>query len=355
MKMNMIETKIQFKEIEEIGNGQGRNSRVFLAEDIQLGTELVIKQISKESLNNQGLNLDNYFMEAKTLYASKNPYVMEIQYASQDDKNIYLAMPFLKSGSLSSKMNNEFLTIREVIKYSVDILSGLNVIHSKGLIHLDIKPTNILIDDSGKAIITDFGLSRFLDNDGFVEQGFNYNLHRDPEGFIYEKRSIFSDIYQMGATLYRMCNGNNILDSQKKYFEENGKSFKDCVLNGEFPMRQYYLPHVPKKLQRIINKCLNVDVTRRYNNVLEIMNDINSIDECLDWRYCPNTEYIYQKVNDNNKIFIKIENHNEKYNIVCIRTNKDGKNPRRINQSCISNISDNEALTKNLISIIKNN
>lgn len=348
----MIDTKIQFEEIKPIGNNEGLNSNVFLARDVQLGTELVIKKISKESLSKQNLNIDEYFLEAKALYASKSPYVMEIQYASQDKQNIYLAMPFLRTGSLNSKMDSTFLTVREIIKYSVDILTGLNVIHSKNLIHLDIKPTNILIDDSGKAIITDFGLSRFLDKEGFAEQYFNYNLHRDPESFTYSKRSIYSDIYQFGMTLYRMCNGNNVLKIQAQKLGVNSTNIARLVTSGKFPKRKNYLPHIPRKLQMIVEKCINVDVCKRYSNALEIMNDINSINENLDWRFCPSSNYVYEKQCDNNKkILVRIENQGESYNIVCIRTDENGNTTRKINKYCINNIQGYEKLKIQLINI----
>lgn len=351
----MIDTKIQFEEIGPIGNGEGLNSNVFLAKDVQLGTELVIKKITKESLEKQKLKTDEFFLEAKALYASKSPYIMEIQYASQDDENIYLAMPFLSSGSLNSKMNAEYLTVREIIKYSVDILTGLNVIHSKGLIHLDIKPTNILIDESGKAIITDFGLARFLDENGFAEQGYNYVLHRDPEAFYYNKRSIYSDIYQFGVTLYRMCNGNDVLQKQVVNMKINNDNIGDFIVNGKFPVRNSYLPHIPKRLQKIVEKCLSVDIKKRYSNVLDIMNDINSINENLDWRFHPNSQYIYEKQCDNNKkILVGIENKGTSYNVLCIRSDESGKTTRKMNNYCLSDVRSLREVEIQLMNIFKN-
>ena len=349
-------TTLTFEILNPIGNNEGKNSAVFLAKDNQLGATLVVKQITKESLERQGISLDDYYNESKALYASKSSYVVEIQYACEDKDNIYLTMPYLKCGSLSKKMDEEYLTIREIVKYSNDILNGLAVIHSKGLIHLDIKPTNILIDDSGKCKITDFGLSRFVDENGFANQDYSYNWHREPESFTASKRSVLSDIYQFGVTLYRMCNGNNILNEQARYLNINSleKLYK-CITDGEFPDRKYYLPHIPSKLRRIIGKCLNINPVDRYENVIEILNDLNSINSCLDWRYCPESEYLYQKICDDKKILIEVKEHKRSVDIICIRTDSEGNNPRRMLKYCKQNLQDESSIKKHIEYIIQDN
>lgn len=348
-------TTLTFEILEPIGNDEGKNSKVFLAKDNQLGAILVVKQITKESLNKLGNRIEDYYNESKALYASRSSYVVEIQYACEDKDNIYLTMPYLKCGSLSKKMDEEYLTVREIIKYSNDILNGLAVIHSKNLVHLDIKPTNILIDDSGRARITDFGLSKFLDVNGLTQQDYSYVFHREPEAYISSSRSVYSDIYQFGVTLYRMCNGNNILNTQLDSLNiTSNKLFQQLVMDGEFPVRGMYLPHIQLKLKKIVDKCLKVNPLDRYNNVIEIINDLNNIDDCLDWRYCPNSEYIYCKECSNNKlILVGIKEHNEKYDVICIRRDCNGNNPRKINKYCKNNLNNTSSINEQIKYIIK--
>lgn len=347
-------TTLSFEIEGTIGDNEGKNSSVFLATDKQLGARLVVKQITKESLKNLGIDIEEYYNESQALYASKSPYVVEIQYACEDEENIYLTMPYLKSGSLNKVMDEKNLTVREIIKYSNDILNGLALIHSKHLIHLDLKPTNILIDDSGKAKITDFGLAKFLDENGLAEQGYSYNWHREPESFLINKRSIYSDIYQFGMILYRMCNGNNILNKQAAYLKiDTWDRLKQCITEGKFPFRKYYLPHIPLKLRKIVEKCLSLNPTDRYNNVIDIMNELNSIIDCLDWRYCPTAEYIYQKFFNNKYILLKVEEYDNHFNIISIRTDYNGNNQRRIIKYCKENLKDEASIRKQLEYIIK--
>lgn len=352
--MSTTYSQIKFKKIRDIGDNQGKNSQVFVALDLQMDTELFIKKVKKEELNKQGLDMEDYFLEARMLYEGKHPNIAEIQYASEDNEFIYLAMPIYKNGSLSSKIDNEYLTIREIIKYSLEILSGISYIHSKRMVHLDIKPTNILIDDTGRTRVTDFGLSRYLNEYGFAQQGMNYLYHADPELYESDHRSVLSDIYQFGLLLYRMCNGNSILDEQIKSFNITTlESLKEHILSGNFPDREYYLPHVPSKLQRIIKKCINLDLNKRYTNTIDIMNDISSITECLDWKYNTYSNRIYEKVMDDKKIVIEIEEHNNEYSIICIKEGLDGNNRRKISKHCYSKLSEFNIALEKIEDIIK--
>ena len=116
---------------------------------------------------------------------------------------IYLAMPYYKRGSLNSLAETRFLSVREIVKYILDLLTAVNYIHSKGLLHLDIKPTNICLMIQVVHYLPIFGLSRYMDENGIAEQPCNYILHTDPEWYCSSGRSVQSDIYQIGLTIYK--------------------------------------------------------------------------------------------------------------------------------------------------------
>lgn len=335
---------IQFEKISDIGNDEGKNSYVFLARDKQLDEQLVIKQMNKEKFNP-----DEYFSEAKMIYANKHPNIVEIQYASQDKDNIYLAMPYYKNGSLNNLAKSRFLSVREIIRYSLDILSALNYIHSRGLLHLDIKPTNILIDDSGKALLTDFGLSKFMDENGIAKQPYNYRFHADPEWYKHEGRTVQSDIYQIGLTMYRLCNGVDILNNQ--YCNMSITTLKDLeqkVISGIFPDRKYFLPHIPTKLQKVILKSLQVNPRKRYNNVIAMMNDLGTIDNNLDWIFTGDNGKPYIKQDETYLYEICVMNND----IICSRTKNDSGRKTKIQKHCYENLGEEDINIK-LSSIIK--
>lgn len=278
-----INPKFNLKIIKKI-HSEGVNSALYLAEDTQLGSVFIIKQMDKEKFK----NTDRYFEESKKISNLEHPNIIPIKYASHDDKYIYITMPYLKNGSLYNIIKNRNLNMREVIKYSVDFLSAIYYIHEKGILHCDIKPNNILISDDNKAILTDFGSAVYLNNNGSAKLRNVYYKHIAPEqcnNLVIDKRL---DIYQIGTTLYRMCNGNEEYNRQaKKYKGLN--NLKIACARGSFPIRQKYLPHVPRKMILIIEKCLKVNPNERYKSVIDIINDISLVNENLDW--------VYKKIN----------------------------------------------------------
>lgn len=287
LKLNELWTSLHLQKIEPIGTGEGKNSKVWIAFDTQLDEDLVLKEIDKQSLKEQ--NIEDFFLEAKLLNYGSHPHIMPIRYAAEDNENIYITMPFYKEGSLQSKINKKMLTAGEIVKYSLDFLSGLLFIHVKGMVHLDIKPTNIIINNKDRALLTDLGLSRYLEKDGFINQPMQYNVHRSPESFVTQDRTILDDVYQAGVTMYRLCNGNKNFKDQfeilcQYHGQNSGKVISDME-KGKFPDRNFYLPHIPSKLRRIINKAMHYDPDKRYNSILEVVNALSKIDENLMWEY----------------------------------------------------------------------
>ncbi|WP_416778659.1 serine/threonine-protein kinase [Xenorhabdus budapestensis] len=210
---------------------------------------------------------DRYFNEARKLYLSAHPNVVQIQYAAQDSNNIYLGLPFYKNGSIHNLMNEKFLTVSEIIRYSIQFLSGLYHIHTKGLIHFDIKPNNIMLSDRDEALLSDFGLAEKINNAGFASPEMLYNLHRSPESFSDEELDFTTDIYEAGVTMYRMLVGHEQFNNEADQLHSTNNPV-ELILNGAFPFKNYPL-HVPRSIIKIVNKCLekkkiDINQSRKY-------------------------------------------------------------------------------------------
>jgi serine/threonine protein kinase len=278
--------ELEFDLLEEIGQ-EGRNSRVFLAHDHQLNARIVIKSVSKAA----GVDPTQFFDEARILYESSHPYVVPIHYGCFDADAIHIAMPYFARGSIGALLDQRFLTVREVIRFGIQFLAGLHNIHSKGLVHFDVKPDNVLISDRGDALLSDFGLARRTDADGLVGSDTTYSRMLTPERARRDVDFSYShDIYQAGLTLYRMTAGSASFEAQWNAFINAGdldeRRYVAAVLQGTFPDRRAYPEHVPQKLRKIISRCLECDPAQRYTSVLQITNALADIDdECLDWMY----------------------------------------------------------------------
>lgn len=282
IKRNVLDVTINVDVIRKIGEEEGLNSEVFLVRDRQLEEFLILKKISKKSLINQ--NISDFFVEAQMLNECNHPNVMPIRYAGDTDEYISYTMPFFSKGSLASITKDKPLTVQKILEYSLDFLNGLLFIHIKGLLHLDIKPTNIMIDDSDRGVITDFGLAKYVNNSGFAKQPLQYVRHRSPETYITEERTVQDDIYQTGLTLYRLCNGDKDFHEQFQKLIDSGQKPQDFISKSIFPNRKNYLPHIPKKLRSIVNKALEVNPNKRYKSVLNLINEISLIEEFVNWQ-----------------------------------------------------------------------
>lgn len=287
---------VSFCKEREIGQ-EGRNSKVYLAHDEYMDAKIVIKEISNSD------DIPKLLREAKILYASSHPNVVQIQYACKDDNNIYIAMPFYKNGSLKSLMARRMLTVREIIRYAIQFISGVAHIHSKGLLHLDIKPDNILLSDSNEALLSDFGLADYTDDNGWYQVTCHYVKHTAPELHNQDNQdglvTVQFDIFQIGLTLYRMCIGDNAFNEQFSNVATTKDKFIAAVKNKEFPIRSIKLAHVPENLIKIIFRCLEVDINNRYNNVRDILNDLSNISQKgLDWEYSYNNSEHQWKYED---------------------------------------------------------
>lgn len=281
--ISKAEVNFEFKR--EIGL-EGANSRTFLAHDHQLDAEIVIKQVPKASFD----SVSAFFDEARILYLSVHANVVEICYACQDPDNIYIALPYYSNGSLNTLLNSRHLTVREIVVLGSQIASGLHNIHSKKLIHFDVKPDNVLLSNRGEALLSDFGLSKRMLPNGVAEQDRMYGKMRPPETYVTDQYGPAFDIYQFGVTLYRMCNGNRAFYSQyEKYRKGDGSFdrdlFKFDVQNGRFPDRSVFEERVPERMRKLVKKCLEVNPAERFRSIIDLANELAKVDDRLDWIY----------------------------------------------------------------------
>lgn len=327
---------VSFELGDEIG-AEGGNSKVFRAHDVQLDAELAIKKVEKAKL----ADVDNFFDEASLLYISSHSNVVPIHYACQDDDYVYLAMPFFENGSLKTKISSTALTVREIITLSTQFLSGLHNIHSKGLIHFDIKPDNILLSSRGEAMVSDFGLAKQTSFSGVAGQDRIYGRMTPPEAFGAEEFTRQFDIYQAGLTIYRLCVGDEVFYSQYEAFVENGNvdrhRFRHAVLNSQFPSLDCFPEHIPQRLITTIRTCLAREPRDRFSSASEIVNSFADVEGgLLDWRIDVQPDYReWRKVDGDRVTRLRVNEDGSS----CASKQTDGGGERKIREYCKPSIS----------------
>ena len=331
--------ELVFEFIKEIGQ-DGRNSHTFVTRDHQLNAEIVTKQIQKSTLN----SADEFFAESQALYASAHPHVVQIHYACYDADHVYVAMPYYRNGSIKDLITGRHMTVREVVSLGSQILAGLHNIHSKGLVHFDVKPDNILLSPRREALVSDFGQAKQMNYSGIAAQDRHYGPMIAPEGLEADHFDRTFDIYQIGLTLYRMCNGNEHFYGQMAKYGPpatfDRARFRFDVRNGKFPDRKSFAAHVPSKLRNVIKKCLETNPVDRYQSALDVANAMAGIDgACLDWRLEDHPDRkVWTKVGDETQYELTV---NADGTTTCYKS-VDGGKRRRVIDACKANMTDRD-------------
>ncbi|MGE0322504.1 MAG: serine/threonine-protein kinase [Polyangiaceae bacterium] len=264
---------IAYTKVRRIGIGEGLNSEVYLIEDPQLGGQLVAKEIPKVSFRDPS----EYFEEAQRLFAAQHRNVVPIHYACTTASHISLVMPYYARGSLGAQIEEGPLIERDAIRIALEVLRGLKHIHSRNLVHFDLKPSNVLFNDTGTPMVADFGQSRAMSRLGFVNPiPPLYVPCAPPEAYTMVVGSIKADVYHAGLLLYRMVNGDPMFTADMP------DDLAASVKTGRFPDRKRFLPHVTPRLRTIIRKALKVDLKKRYDSVDEIEKDLGRV-KPTDW------------------------------------------------------------------------
>ena len=134
---------------------------VYLAEDTTLGREVALKSIRGALAEDETLLL-RFEAEARAVGKLFHPHIVPINALTREADVLYIEMPYLPGGSLAALMERRNLNCPEVVLYCAEVLDALAVCHEKGIVHRDVKPSNILLDSQGRALLGDFGLAKVV-------------------------------------------------------------------------------------------------------------------------------------------------------------------------------------------------
>lgn len=265
--MNSVVSKLQLGH--KLGNGFF--GEVFLGQDIVHG-EVAVKVLGRkaEHSDDDWLRMKKGFLaEAQHLSKAMHPNVVQVYGIEELEDCIQFSMAYCPGGSLQTQHEAGPMTLPCVRKVAAEVLFGLTALHSRSMLHRDIKPGNILLDAAGVAKLGDFGL---VTDDLLLGygSGAGYADHIAFEVWRGGPTSAKSDIWALGMTLFRLLHG------QEWYYLENDVP-EDVVPLGKFNDRLCWLPHVPKQWRRVIRKMMTDDTTIRYQNAGAVLNAISGL------------------------------------------------------------------------------
>src|SRR5436309_2825675 len=195
--------------------GAGGMADVFLAEDEQLGRKVALKLLYQRFAEDPGF-VERFRREAQAAAGLQHPNVVSVYDRGAYDGTYYIAMEYLPGRSLKQLIRAEApLDPIRAIDITLQILKAARFAHRRGVIHRDLKPHNVIVDDSDNAKVTDFGIARAGASD-MTETGsiMGTAQYLSPEQAQGHAVSAGSDLYSIGAVLYEMRTGRVPFDAE---------------------------------------------------------------------------------------------------------------------------------------------
>lgn len=248
--------------------GRGGMATVYRASQPLMKRDVALKVIRMDDMaaeNNRDFT-QRFATEAKLIASLEHPNILPVYNYGIDGDIAYLAMRLLRGGSVENLLMGEPLPLTKATELFLQITQGLAAAHSKGIIHRDLKPSNILLDEDGHIYLTDFGLAKLVDSEGYqtkTGQIVGTPVYMSPEQLRGEPLDFRSDVYALGCILYEMFTGT------PPFPVTNGDVipviFKHLQTQPD-PISTHTRA-VPPAIEAVVMKALAKDKVERYDSV----------------------------------------------------------------------------------------
>ncbi|MCX6570460.1 MAG: protein kinase [Candidatus Aminicenantes bacterium] len=265
----------RYEVLEELG--KGGMGVVYRVRDKKLDEEMALK-VLKPEIAAQRETVERFMNELKFARRIAHRNVCKMYDLNEGEKILFITMEYVKGQDLKSLIRERGkFTEKAALDTAKQVCEGLAEAHALGVIHRDLKPQNIMMDEKGTAKVMDFGIARSIEAPGMTQTGMMIGTpdYISPEQAEGEKADQRSDIYSLGTILYEMVTGN--------------VPFRGDTALSVAIKHKTQAPHDPRKLNpqltedmgRLILKCMEKDPGRRYQTAKEVLADLDRIEKGL--------------------------------------------------------------------------
>ena len=251
--------------------GRGAFGKVFLAE-LKLNKKLyAIKSIRKDILIEMD-QVENTLLEKEIMFECDHPFLVGMEYLFQNDLRLYFVMPFIRGGELYKVYQASKRFEEATVKfYAAQLILAIGYLHSKGIVHRDLKLENILLDQNGYLKIIDYGLAKMLKDDEEAATFCGTPEYLAPEMVNNEGHDKGVDWWALGVLMYEMLIGVT------PFFNRNKNMLFNKIKNSKvvFPDRKKYRIDYSDEIVDLVQKLLTKDRAHRlgakndYQEVIE--------------------------------------------------------------------------------------
>lgn len=252
--------------------GEGGMANVYLANDTILDRKVAIK-VLRGDLSNDEKFIRRFKREALSVSNLSHPNIVEVYDVGEEDGNYYIVMEYIEGKTLKQLLQKRgALTLNEVIDITTQLTDGLAHAHEAYIIHRDIKPQNIMIEDNGLVKITDFGIAMALNSTQLTQtNSVMGSVHYlPPEQANGKGSTVKSDIYSLGILMYELLTGSVPFKGDTAV-EIALKHMKEKI-----PSIRKQNPTIPQSVENIVLKATAKNPKNRYDNVRDMYKDLQT-------------------------------------------------------------------------------
>lgn len=248
--------------------GAGGMGEVYCARDTRLDRRVAVKILPQHLAVTPEMK-QRFDREARAVSSLSHPHICALYDVGHQDGTDFLVMEFLEGETLTQRIATGPLQIREAVHIAAQVASGLAEAHARGVIHRDVKPSNIILTNQGFAKIVDFGLARVLaaDTTGLTKGVTGTINYMSPEQALGKPLDPRTDVWSLGVVLLEM------LTARSPFQRENVTASLFAIINeppGQIP------DFIPPELKKIIYRSLSKDPAGRYTDCRSMLDDLET-------------------------------------------------------------------------------
>ena len=269
-------TILHYNILEKLGDGG--MGEVYLAEDTKLHRKVALKFLPKKySLESD--QKKRFMDEARASSNLDHANICVIHDINETPEGqLFISMNYCRGVNLQNYIKEKDISTKRIVKYVTQIAKGLQIAHENGVVHCDIKPSNIIITKDRIAKIVDFGIAKITSEEKLIKRDSISGTiaYMSPEQVSNAEIDVRSDIWSLGIIFYELLTKN--APFQDNYFE----GLMYSIINEEPKSILSINPEIPEEIEKIVVKMLRKNPDERYQSITELLSDLKSYGRIIE-------------------------------------------------------------------------